>query len=61
VHFHAAGQAAAGKGELNYVNYRPAMTPTVAKSLTERWGPTLVLSSLRESQLSYGATASILA
>jgi hypothetical protein len=24
VHFHAAGQAAAGKGELNYVNYGPA-------------------------------------
>jgi hypothetical protein len=34
VHFDAAGQAAAGKGELNYVNYWPALTPTVAKSLT---------------------------
>ena len=38
MHFHAAGQAAAGKGELNYVNYGPALTPTVAKSLPEWWG-----------------------
>ena len=30
--FHAAGQAAAGKSELNYVNYGPALTPTEAKS-----------------------------
>ena len=59
MHFHAAGQAAAGKGELNYVNYWPALTPTVAKSLTEWWGRILVLSPLGESQLSYSATASI--
>jgi len=59
VHFHAAGQAAAGRGELNYVNYWPTLTPTAAKSLTEWWGRTLVLSTLRESQLSYGAIASI--
>ena len=61
MHFHAAGQAAAGKGKLNYVNYWPALTPTVAKSLTEWWGPTLVLSPLRESRLFYGVTAFILA
>ena len=59
--FRAAGQAVAGKGELNYVNYWPALTATVAKSLTEWWDLTLILSPLRESQLSYGATASILA
>jgi hypothetical protein len=31
----SAGQAAASMGELNYVNYWPTLTPTVAKSLTE--------------------------
>jgi hypothetical protein len=50
VYVHAAGLAAAGKGELNYVNYWPTLTRTVAKSLTEWWGRTLVLSPLRESQ-----------
>jgi hypothetical protein len=45
----------------NYLNYWPALTLMVAKSLIEWWCPTLVLSPLRKSQLSYGATASILA
>jgi hypothetical protein len=49
VHFHAAGQAAAGKGELNYANYWPALMPMVAKFLTEQWGPTLVLSPVSSS------------
>jgi len=44
VHFHAAGQAAAGKGELNHATYWPALTPMVAK-----WGPTLVLSPVSSS------------
>lgn len=35
VQFHAAGQAAAGEGELSYVNCWPALTPTAAESLTE--------------------------
>jgi hypothetical protein len=38
MHFHAAGEAAAGEGELNYVNDWPALTPRVAKSLTESGG-----------------------
>jgi hypothetical protein len=42
----AAGQAAAAKGELNYVNYWPPLALTVAKSLTEWWGRTLVLSNV---------------
>jgi len=33
------------RGELNYVNYWSALTPTVAKSLTEWWGRILVLFS----------------
>lgn len=43
------------------MNYWPVLTRTVAKSLTEWWGCILVLSPLRESQLSYGVIASILA
>ena len=42
------------------MNYWPALTPTVAKSLTKWWDPILVLSPLRESQLFYSVTASIL-
>jgi hypothetical protein len=54
-HFHTGDAQLLGQR----VNYWPALTPTVAKSLTEWWGRILVLSPLGESQLSYGATASI--
>jgi hypothetical protein len=54
-HFHTGDAQLLGQR----VNYWPAPIPTVAKSLTEWWGRILVLSPLGESQLSYGATASI--
>ena len=59
MHFHAAGQAAAGKGELNYVNYGPALTPTVARVVGAHMGPfssERVLALLRRGSLYPGLT-----
>jgi hypothetical protein len=54
-------QVAAGEGEVNHVIYWPRPDPAGGEVPDRVVGSHITRSSERESQLSYGATASILA